>query len=235
MWPLITTGFGLGLLSSFHCIGMCGPLALALPVHYLPKARQLWAIVLYNLGRVTTYSLMGLVFGLAGRTIFLAGFQRGLTITLGVVMLLITARYFFTTSSIQLKAAGNFYSFVQRNFSRFLQPKRMTGFIVTGMLNGLLPCGMVYMAIAGAVSTSLVSNGAWFMFFFGLGTCPAMLALGLFGFRIGFTVRQQIKTAMPYIVGIMGLLFILRGMQLGIPFVSPVLPGAPGTIVACHK
>jgi sulfite exporter TauE/SafE len=235
MWQLITAGFILGLVSSLHCIGMCGPLALALPVQHLGKRQQALAILLYNAGRVITYSLLGLLFGLAGRRIYVAGFQQWFSIALGTAMLLFTARYFFFNITTRLKWADNFNIAFQRRLGRFFQPSKTGGYIVPGLINGLLPCGMVYLAIAGAVSTTQVSHSLWFMFFFGIGTWPAMLALSLFGARIKFSVRQQLKTAMPYLVAVVATMLILRGMQLGIPFISPILPAATGEAVSCHQ
>jgi len=234
MWQVITAGFVLGLISSLHCVGMCGPLALALPVHHMPRSKQVLAIVLYNSGRTITYSLMGLLFGLAGRTVYLAGFQRTFSILLGGLMLLFAIYYFVFKMTMRVKWAENINIAFHKLMSRYLRPANTAAFIFPGLMNGLLPCGMVYLAIAGALSTIQVSHSAWFMLFFGLGTWPAMLALGVFGFRIKLSARQQLKNAMPYIVTVMGVLLILRGMQLGIPFVSPVLPGPAGQAVSCH-
>jgi sulfite exporter TauE/SafE len=234
MWHLLTAGFSLGLISSLHCIGMCGPLALALPVQHLSRGRQVVAILLYNFGRTITYSLIGLLFGLLGRSIFLAGWQQGFSVVLGTIMILFAARYFIGKITAKVVFASGLTFTFQRLLGRLFQPRATGGYILPGMINGLLPCGMVYIAIAGAVSTSALSHSILFMFCFGLGTSPAMLALSLFGFRINLSVRRQMKMAMPYLIAVIGVLLILRGLQLGIPFVSPLLPGRSGAALSCH-
>lgn len=234
MWQFIVPGFLLGLISSFHCIGMCGPLALALPVHHLSRPRQAAAMALYNAGRVITYALLGGFFGIAGRGIYLAGLQQWLSIMLGLIMFGFSVQYFVSKRTGRLKWLNNFYTGVQNKIGFFLRSQRMSGYLVTGILNGFLPCGMVYIAIAGALTTTQVSNSVLFMVLFGLGTLPAMLALGLFGFRIRVSIRQYLKSALPYFIAGISILLILRGMQLGIPFVSPVLAHAHGEAMFCH-
>ena len=118
--------------------------------------------------------------------------------------------------------------------SRFLQRKGMESFLLLGIVNGLLPCGMVYLAIAGALSTADTGKAVLFMGFFGAGTMPAMLVLGLFGYKLKISLRQQAKRIMPYMVSVMAVLLILRGMNLGIPFISPVLAPAPQQVITCH-
>lgn len=235
MWQFVIAGISLGLVSSLHCIGMCGPLALALPVRHLHKPAQVTAIVLYNAGRIITYSMAGLVMGLAGRRIYLAGFQQSLSIVLGIILLFSTVQYFFFKNRLQPIWLQKCYYRIQLLMGRCFQPRRLVGYLLPGLVNGLLPCGMVYLAIAGALSTAKVSHSVLFMCSFGAGTLPAMLMLSLFGLRINTSWRQQMKKAMPYIVAGMAVFLIMRGLHLGIPFVSPVLPSAPGDAVSCHK
>jgi uncharacterized protein len=234
MWQIITAGAILGMVSSLHCIGMCGPLALALPVYHLPKLQQTIAVLLYHLGRVLTYSLLGLLFGLAGHRIYMAGFQQWFSIILGVIMLILAFQYFLFSGHKQLQWLHPFYRLVQQLMNRFLQSKTTSGFLWLGMANGLLPCGMVYLALAGALGTTQVSQSVAFMFFFGTGTLPAMLALTLFGKRFTPGIRLQLKRVIPYCMAAMAVLFILRGLNLGIPFVSPLMPPSPQQAVSCH-
>ena len=234
MWSIVTAGLVLGLISSLHCIGMCGPLMLALPVRHLEKWKQVLTIFLYNTGRVITYTLIGALLGLAGRRIYLAGFQRWFTIVLGVVMLVLAFNYFFKQASVQPQWMQSVYIRIQQLMLRFVKSNRISGYFLLGMANGLLPCGMVYLAIAGAVTADSVLNSMLFMFLFGVGTMPAMLALGVFGLRITMPVRQQMKAAMPYVVVAMAVILILRGCNLGIPFISPVIADVPGHVISCH-
>lgn len=234
MWQIILAGGILGVISSLHCIGMCGPLALALPVFHLNKPQRSLAIMFYNAGRILTYSFLGLLLGLAGRSVYIAGFQQEFSIVMGVSIVVITVYYFVFKRRLQTKWMAGFHSQLQQVLGKFLKPNRIVGFVIPGMLNGLLPCGMVYLAIAGAAGSGDVGKGTLFMFAFGLGTAPAMLALGLFGLKINLSIRQQAKKALPYVISAMGLLLILRGMNLGIPFISPVLPGSLQPVISCH-
>jgi sulfite exporter TauE/SafE len=93
---------------------------------------------------------------------------------------------------------------------------------------------MVYLAIAGAVSTTHLFEGIAFMAAFGLGTFPAMMALSVFGIVASISVRNRIRQLTPLVIGIMGILLILRGLNLGIPYISPVLETARGAAVSCH-
>jgi sulfite exporter TauE/SafE len=209
---------------------MCGPLALALPVHHLPRVQQVTAILLYNLGRVFTYAFMGALFGWLGRSIYIAGFQQWFSITLGCMILVIV----FLGTGFTPAWLRRYHGKVQQWMGRLLSSPRMSHYALLGMANGLLPCGMVYLAIAGALSATNVEQSVVFMIAFGSGTLPAMLVLSLFGVHIKLSVRQQLKKAVPYVVACMGILLILRGMNLGIPFVSPVMAGAPQAVISCH-
>jgi uncharacterized protein len=238
MYQVIAAGGVLGLISSFHCVGMCGPLALALPVHHLPKMKQVIAILLYNAGRVFTYAVLGTLFGWAGRHIYLAGFQQWFSITMGFIILLLVMINFvlprprgtaFTPGWLRA-----FHYQIQQLMGRLLGSPNIVHYAWLGMANGLLPCGMVYLAIAGALTASAVADSVVFMAAFGSGTLPAMLGLSLFGMHIKLSMRQQLKKAVPYVVACMAVLLILRGMNLGIPFISPVLAEAPEQAVSCN-
>jgi sulfite exporter TauE/SafE len=234
MWQAAVAGILLGLVSSFHCVGMCGPLALALPVHHLQKMQQALAVLLYNVGRVITYSLLGGLFGWLGRRIYIAGFQQWFSITMGIVILVLAFLFYFLNRSFSPAWLRGFHNSIQRVMGKLLQSPRLHHYFLLGMANGLLPCGMVYLAIAGALSTTGISESVLFMAAFGAGTLPAMLILSFFGVHLKLSLRRQIKKAVPYIVAGMAVLLILRGMNLGIPFVSPVMANAPGAVISCH-
>lgn len=234
MLEITISALVLGLISSFHCVGMCGPLALALPVAHLGKGSQMVSLALYNLGRVITYGSLGLVFGLAGRKLYLAGFQQWFSIGAGLLMLVLAFQYFIRKRSVQPVWLNGFHRQVQTWMQRSLQSKHLSGYLFLGMANGLLPCGMVYLAIAGALTTTQVYQGVLFMVYFGAGTLPAMMALGMFGLRADLNVRRRIKQAMPFVVAGVALLLILRGLNLGIPFISPHLSGPITDAASCH-
>lgn len=230
----IIAGFLLGAVSSFHCVGMCGPIAISLPVYYLPPARKLAGLLLYHSGRILVYSLLGLFFGYLGRQIFLGGLQQGFSIFLGTVLLLFFLVTMLRTKKFRFQQIDKFTIPLQQFIGKNLQKKTLSSMLVLGAANGLLPCGMVYFAITGALASGSISDGVLFMAAFGLGTFPAMFALSYFGSRIGQSARNSMKKAVPYVVLLMGVLLILRGLNLNIPYVSPYLASQAKDILPCH-
>ena len=213
---------------------MCGPIALALPVHHFAAAKRITALLMYNLGRVITYTFIGLIFGLLGRRLHIAGLQQWLSVSMGVLIILFLV-YTWQRKSRLAPLAGLWYQTrLQNVMGRLMRSTSMTGLMALGMLNGLLPCGMVYLAIAGALNTNHIWDGSLFMMMYGLGTLPAMLTLSVFGFMISIQVRNNMKRMMPYLLGIMAVLLILRGLNLGIPMISPEINHNSGTPVSCH-
>ena len=227
-------GFTLGLVSSLHCVGMCGPLSLALPIQYLFKTQRIAAIFLYQVGRVISYSTLGFVLGFAGRRIYLAGYQRWFSIALGVLMLFLLIQYWILRKRIQPNFLNNFYLAIQGLMTRVLKARGILPFLFFGIANGFLPCGMVYLALAGALVTSEISQSVLFMVMFGIGTIPAMIAVSILGQFFSLKLRNSFRRVVPVFVSIMAILLILRGMNLGIPFVSPLLQSASAAPVTCH-
>jgi len=219
---LLIAAISLGLLGSFHCIGMCGPIALALPVHQYSPLKKYLSIIIYNFGRAFTYSLLGLVFGLLGQSFYLGGFQQSLSITLGVFILLILLFSYTPVNSIlKFNFLNRPINTLKNNLGKLFNKKGIHFLFLIGLLNGLLPCGFVYMAIAGAAATGNYLDGAVFMFVFGLGTIPVMLSISVFGQFISVRYRNAIHKSVPVLVSIMAVLLIVRGLNLGIPMLSP--------------
>ncbi|MDE3252139.1 MAG: sulfite exporter TauE/SafE family protein [Bacteroidota bacterium] len=235
MFPTwLIAGFLLGAVSSFHCVGMCGPIAVSLPVYYLPPGRKLAGILLYHSGRILIYSLLGLFFGYLGRQIFLGGLQQGFSIFLGSVLLLFFLASILHTPKRRIRQIDRLTVPLQQFIGKHLQKKTLSSMLLLGAANGLLPCGMVYFAITGALAAGSISEGVLFMAAFGLGTFPAMFALSYFGSKIGQSARNTMKKAVPYVVLLMGVLLILRGLNLNIPYVSPYLSSQSRDILPCH-
>ena len=234
---LIIAAISLGLLGSFHCIGMCGPMALALPVHQYSPFKKYAGIFLYNLGRVTTYTFLGVVFGLLGQSFFLGGFQQILSIVIGILLLL---SVIFSTSKTLNSTKGlafiyTFVNSVKNQLGNLFNKKGLHFLFFIGLLNGLLPCGLVYLGIAGAIATGHYIKGAEFMFYFGIGTMPIMYAVAFLGQFITLKYRNGIRHAMPYVVSVMAVMLIVRGLNLGIPYLSPQFEKESHKVSCCEK
>jgi hypothetical protein len=216
---MLWTGFLLGIMSSFHCVAMCGPIALAIPV---PRdTSRFVSIVFYNVGRIITYSLLGLVFGMVGYMIMLTRFQQYLSIVCGAGMLLVGLLTFI--GKAPEKYMGNvsgLFLRVKNKFSFLFQKRNLIAIFSIGLLNGLLPCGMVYMALLGSVATGSILEGSGYMVFFGLGTMPVMFFVFYLNTLKG-TWRSTVKRLIPLTSVFVGMLLIIRGLNLGIPYISP--------------
>ncbi len=211
-----------GLLGSFHCIGMCGPIAFMLPVDRSNNFKKTSQIFLYHLGRIFTYSLIGLLFGLLGKSFNLFGFQQQLSIIVGVLMIAVILIPNKTFNKYNFsKPLFKVISKVKTALGKELKKKSSDTFLTIGFLNGFLPCGLVYMALFGALATGDALQGSLYMALFGMGTIPLMTTAIYFGNFLTGKVRQYIRKAIPIVVVLMGFLFILRGMGLGIPYISP--------------
>ncbi len=227
---IVYAALGLGLLTGFHCIGMCGPIAIALPLNKRTWGTRIFSALWYNIGRTITYGLLGVVFGLVGEGFSLAGFQRWISIIMGVFMISTVA--FPGINHALYRGTGNakFITGIKRQLAKYFQQANYKSLFITGLLNGLLPCGMVYMALAGAIGVGNLQGAVFFMILFGLGTIPMMFLLSMLGNFATIKLKHTINKIIPYVVVTVGLLFILRGMQLGIKFISP-----PAKKLEIHK
>lgn len=233
MMQLFFVAFSIGMLGSFHCVGMCGPLALSLPLSNNGFFAKFSGALLYNAGRIVTYSVFGLIFGLIGKSFALFGFQQWLSIILGVLILffIILPRRFQVFKSSN--GAIRFFEKLRESLGKLFTKKNNSSLFSIGLLNGLLPCGLVYMAVAGSVATADVLSSVFFMAFFGLGTVPVMWSIAFFGNYIGVGIRQKIRKAYPYMMAMMACMLILRGMGLGIPYVSPKMDTEKHVVKGC--
>ncbi len=233
-WAIIFSGLALGAISSFHCVGMCGPIAFALPVQLLPQQQRVIGIILYNLGRITTYSLLGLIVGLFGRQIFIAGYQQVFSIIAGVMVLVILVGNVLQRKIIRIGFIERSKVRLQKIVAAQLKRKSLLSMYTIGLANGFLPCGLVYLALTAAMAAGSLQNGIVFMSAYGAGTLPAMFAISYFGAFINLTTRNAIKKMLPYGIAIVGILLILRGMNLNIPYVSPFFDNSSAKVIECH-
>jgi uncharacterized protein len=225
----------LGLIGSFHCIGMCGPIAIALPLTNQNWLSKILGASIYNIGRALTYGFMGIIFGLLGKGFKLAGLQQWVSIAMGIIMIVSVLFPFILRSRSKLDGLINkFVARLKKAFGNLFKNRSYHSLFLIGLLNGFLPCGLVYMAIAGAVATGEVLNGAMYMIIFGLGTLPIMLSVSLIGNLISTPFRDRIRKFIPIFIVLIGLLFILRGMNLGIKYISPKLDKMNSTEMMMH-
>jgi uncharacterized protein len=201
---------------------MCGPIAMMLPVDRSNQAKKVSQIITYHIGRLTAYATIGLIFGLVGKGLFLAGIQQKLSIFIGVAMIFVIlipertfARYNFS------KPIFRFISKMKTYLGKQFKNKSYKSLFTIGLLNGFLPCGMVYVALFGAIAMQSESLGVLYMILFGLGTVPMMSSVVYLNSFLTIRVRNRIQKFIPYVSIIIGVLFILRGLGLGIPYLSP--------------
>ncbi|MGC4042052.1 MAG: sulfite exporter TauE/SafE family protein [Flavobacterium sp.] len=219
---MLYAAFLLGLISSLHCIGMCGPIAMMLPVSRDNPEKKALQIMAYHLGRIFSYSVIGLLFGLIGRGLHLAGLQQWLSVFAGIVMIALVlfpsnslAKYNFSKPIFRL--ISKLKSRLGKQFSK----SSFRSIFNIGMLNGLLPCGLVYAAVFGALAMPKLYLSVTYMILFGAGTIPLMSSMVYLQRLFTLPVRNTIQKIIPIAVTCIGILFILRGLGLGIPYVSP--------------
>ncbi len=219
---MLYSAFIFGLISSLHCIGMCGPIALMIPVDRTNPTKKATQISTYHLGRLTAYACIGFIFGLVGKGFFLAGIQQRLSIFIGVAMIItiltperVLANYNFS------KPVYRLISKIKSSLGKQFKNKSYKSLFTIGLLNGFLPCGMVYVALFGAIAMQNVPFGILYMLLFGIGTIPMMSSVTYLNSIITVSFRNKIQKVIPYVGVIIGVLFILRGLGLGIPYVSP--------------
>ena len=223
----LLAAFLLGLVGSLHCAGMCGPLALALPATGTTPSGYVAGRAAYNLGRLLTYCLLGLLFGLAGQAMLLAGFQRWLSIALGLLLL---AGLLLSRKVALWQPVSGLVERLKSQMSALFRRRSFVSLGALGLLNGLLPCGLVYVAAAGATATGGAISGAQYMAAFGAGTLPMMMVISLSGKLAPLSLRLKLRKALPAAVCMLAALLILRGLSLGIPYLSPGLSSSS----CCH-
>jgi len=218
----IFTGFVIGLLGSLHCIGMCGPIALALPTGKLKSVKFFTGRILYNFGRVITYSIFGLIFGIIGKNLAIIGLQRWVSIISGVLIIIIVLLPGSTKSGLINKLPfGKVTQKIKEAFGQLFKSGSLSSMLFIGIVNGLLPCGFVYVGVAGAIAAGDVLSGVAYMALFGIGTIPVMFITSVAGNFISIGVRQKLTKIIPALAILLAVIFILRGLSLGIPFISP--------------
>ena len=226
MTVLIITSFLFGFMGSLHCVGMCGPIALSLSFNPAFRKQYIKMILLQTAGRISMYMILGTAAGLLGEQIQLGGLQRTVSILTGVAILLLI----FLPKKLQLKIYSLsgmewFNQQLKRFWYPLLESKASYASYIMGLLNGLLPCGLLYLALIASAASGSVLNAVLFMLIFGLATSPALLTI----FVSGGYLKKKFQTINRQVISViavcMAMLFIIRGLALGIPYISPVYHG----------
>ena len=234
---MLWSGFVIGLLGSLHCIGMCGPIAFMLPVDRSNNFNRIVQVSMYHTGRLLTYSIIGLIFGWIGQGLYLFGIQQQLSIIIGLAMIL----FVLLPASLlnRFTISRPLYRLISKLKSALgttLKKRSPDTLLTIGFLNGFLPCGLVYMAAIGSVASGSIWEGGLYMLLFGLGTVPMMTGAIYLGKFINQKTRNRIQRAIPVVVVIIGVLFVFRGLGLGIPYISPapMVDMAGEATINCH-
>ncbi len=233
MVQLILAAVTMGMLGSFHCIGMCGPIALSLPLKNDSGWSKFSGALFYNSGRIVTYIAFGFLFGIIGKSVSVFGFQQWLSILLGIVILVFIILPKRFSSFNQHNFILRFFERIRFSLGQLFLKNNFSSLFSIGLLNGLLPCGLVYMAAVVAISTSSIAHSMVFMGAFGLGTLPMMWSIAFFGTYVSVGFRKKIRKIYPYMMMLIACLLILRGMGLGIPYVSPKANFEKKEVVDC--
>ncbi len=235
---MLVSAFILGFFGSLHCLGMCGPIAFMLPLDHQNNTKKLSQVSIYHAGRLLAYGIIGILFGLLGKGLSLFGIQQKLSIGVGVIMILLVllpSKYLITG-----KFSKPIYAIVTKVKSRLgteLHKKTPDTLLTIGFLNGFLPCGLVYMALLGAIAYGNALEGGLYMMLFGAGTIPLMTAVVFSKSLFRNPKRFGLRKLIPVFVVIIGALFIIRGLGLGIPYVSPkqVATDSVSSSIECHQ
>jgi uncharacterized protein len=217
-----------GLVGSLHCLGMCGPIALSLPGTESQGWRYLMGRLLYNFGRIATYSILGGIVALMGVAASMFEVQRWFSLGLGVVMIVLALHHYGVWGKKMIQSDNFFTRSWRRGMGRVMQIKGSGGMLALGLMNGILPCGLVYAGLFLAANSTTAWEGMGKMALFGLGTVPLMLSLSWSGKWLGGWLRQRSRVIMPTMMAFLGIMFLLRGMALGIPYLSPRLEQGSG-------
>ena len=231
---MLWAAFTLGFVGSMHCVAMCGPLALAVPAGKSVSWRWVYLRLSYQFGRILSYSFLGVLVALLGKSFSLAGWQQGLSILSGLLLLALA----FSSVKVENWLTQNSLShFLQQNLKKLLHIALKKGGGIAhfgmGVFNGLLPCGLVYAALAGAMMSGNALAGMGWMVVFGLGTLPALTGILVLGNLKPFKASRIWRLAGPALSLTLGLMLILRGLNLGIPYLSPILEWSEKIIPVC--
>ena len=208
------SAFMLGLVGSLHCIGMCGPLTLLLPNQGHFSFKFFLGRLSYNFGRILTYSILGATAGFFGEKVSFFVSQRSISIGFGILILAyVLLPLVYKNKIYNPNFIYRFSNLLKGAFAKLFKSKSFFAQLSFGLVNGLLPCGMVYVALAGAFLATNWSDAALTMMFFGLGTVPLMLPISLGMNQIRRFLGSKFKTIISVTYVLLGVWLIYRGMD----------------------
>lgn len=230
----LSLAFLMGLFGSLHCAVMCGPLMLSMPFQKNSYFISALKVTSYQLGRILVYVLLGVFVGWVGSSFTILVNQKLLSLSIGIGLVLFTV---LQLSGYYVKRFNTIHLVILKPVSTLMGKIFKLPFFSfsAGMLNGLIPCGMVYLALATALNTASISGAASFMFLFGIGTMPLMLMITLSGTYLKKYIPFNTQKLIPWFMFFMGILLILRSADLGINFLSPITGVHPkGSATICN-
>lgn len=226
---VFASSFLLGIGSSLHCLGMCGPLLMAVPFPESGSGKGFK--LLYLLGKALAYGVLGAMMGILGLKSIWGEAQQYVSIAAGVFILLMVLFPLLKPKAFRFPFQKTFSSV----FNRMKSQARWWHFMQLGFLNGLLPCGMVYVALTAALASGGPLDGFIAMMLFGLGTAPVLWILVLMKGKLSFSLRQKLKPISVALSLVVGLLLVARGLNLGIPYISPKMNTAKAEQSCCSS
>lgn len=225
----------LGLASNFHCLGMCGPIAMILPLDRSRLSSMVGGTLLYNAGRIFSYVLLGVLVGFLGLVINIFSFLQWISIAAGIGLIVFAWRYQLIRFFPKFQSRANVMPLYQKGMRWAMQSNSPMKFFVLGNINGLLPCGMVYIALINATVSGSFAGSVTAMIAFGAGTLPVMVAVPLMAQKMNLSKKVFFRRSVPYIITIVGALMLMRGLNLGIPYISPKVKARTEVSVVTEK
>ncbi len=231
----LTMAFLMGFTGSLHCAGMCGPILMIMPFQAFDGAKRALAMVLYHFGRISVYASLALILH-SFRSLFDPKVQQYLSITLGGVLLILGVLSFIPGKVLKVKVP--WAEMVKKQLGNIVGRPGLGAITLSGVLNGLLPCGLVYMALSASMAASTSLQTVLLIYSFGLGTIPMLIGISLLRSKLVFLRSTSVRKLVPVMVFAFGFLFVLRGLNLGIPYLSPKVEVAEHEVRSCcskHK
>lgn len=224
----------MGFTGSLHCAGMCGPIVWVMPFQAFKGFKKMLALGLYHTGRISVYAALAVILH-SFRGLFDPKIQQYISLVLGASLLIIGMLSFIPNHSLKFKLP--WADFIKKQLGKVIGNAALGTIAAAGVLNGLLPCGLVYMALSASMVAGTAVQSAAMMYVFGAGTLPMLISISLLKTKLTFLRTTHVRKLVPIVVFAFGCLFVLRGMNLGIPYLSPKVAIAPHGIVSscCHK